>query len=604
MQCVGKFSIEDCFGMIICGAKAIILNEHKINTLNVFPVADKDTGTNLASMMRYIVDNLRLSKNINDLFIQLSDHGLIGSSGNSGLIFSQFLYGLTTSKVEEERWLSIQEFAIMLNNGFQNAYHSVNSPKQGTILTVMEKLAKSYKEYISKDSDLITSLENSIKETDLALKETVNQLDILKKYKVVDAGAQAFLYFINGMLEFIKLDKNKKEAIIATSDELSIEISSQGHEVRNVSEIPNYRYCFEMVVKNKNDSNVFESIRAFLEENGDSIVIGCGSKMEKLHMHTDNPIAISKEVSKFSNLVYQKVDDMKMQFSVSSNKRFKQVLIVDSSCDLPMQYLQDNNIFILPLQLKINNHTFLDKITIDYLTVLGMNIDNAKISTASTSIMYIVRLINFLSYYFKEIIVVTIAKSLSGTFDIIYNQSKKFDKVKITVINSNTTASALGLIAMYTNKLIFAEKYSLKEIAKKVNYMTSRTKTIVFVNSLDIIIQSGRISALTIFLAKFCKVKPILSFHKNGKPKILGIAFTERGGWAKTVNYLNKVKQTEEINSLAISYTTDSEKANQFRRYLEKRTHLEPIFVTEASSVFMVHAGSDGFTVAYTSIKL
>lgn len=603
MQCVGKFSIEDCFGMFMCGAKAVILNEHKLNQLNVFPVADKDTGTNLASMMRYIVDNFRLSKSINDLFVQLSNHSLIGSSGNSGLIFSQFLYGLTEHKVEEEECLKSQEFATMINNGYKNAYNSVSSPKQGTILTVMEKLAKSYKEHTSKDIDLISSLEKSINETDLALAGTINQLEILKKYNVVDAGAQGFLYFIKGMLEFIKLDKNKKKDIITTIDVLDGEISSHGHEVRNISEMPNFRYCLEIVIRNKDNKKKLEEIRSYLQENGDSIVIGYANKIEKLHMHTDNPIEIANKISKYSDLIYQKADDMKMQFSIASKSQNNKVLIVDSSCDIPPQYLQDNNIFIIPLQLKINNHTFLDKVTINCSSVLEMNINDIRISTASPPAMHIIRLINFLSYYFKEIIIVTIAKSLSSTFDMIYNQSKRFDKVKISVINSNTTASALGLVVMYTHKLISLNKYSLTEVVKKVNYMTAKTKIIIFVNSLDVITQSGRVSRVSVFFTKFFKIKPLLSLHKNGKPKFLGAAFTERGGWGKIANYLNKVKQTEEIKTLAISYTTDALKANKFKEYLEKKTNLKSIFLTEASCAFMVHAGSDGFAIAYSCVS-
>ena len=113
------------YGMILSGAKNVIHTEGQLNQLNVFPVADRDTGTNLASMMRYIVDNLTPAKDTSELFHQLSQHGLMGCCGNSGLIFSQFFYGLTQHKLVNKVQVKINDFVEIMSAGYKSAYDSV-----------------------------------------------------------------------------------------------------------------------------------------------------------------------------------------------------------------------------------------------------------------------------------------------------------------------------------------------------------------------------------------------------------------------------------------------------------------------------------------------
>jgi len=112
---------ELLYGMILSGAKVVIHTEGELNNLNVFPVADRDTGTNLASMMRYIVDNLTPAKDTKELLHQLSQHGLMGCCGNSGLIFSQFFYGLTQHEIVEKFQLKIHDFVEMMSKGYKSA---------------------------------------------------------------------------------------------------------------------------------------------------------------------------------------------------------------------------------------------------------------------------------------------------------------------------------------------------------------------------------------------------------------------------------------------------------------------------------------------------
>lgn len=191
-------STELFYGMILSGAKQVIHSEGELNRLNVFPVADRDTGTNLASMMRYIVDNLSMTKDTPELLHQLSQHGLVGCCGNSGLIFSQFFYGLTQHRLTEKTLLKMHDFVEMIAHGYKSAYSSVSNPKPGTILTVMEKWVEGYRETLANARiNLLDSFKSSVEKAKIALKDTMNQLEVLRANHVVDAGAQGFVNFID-----------------------------------------------------------------------------------------------------------------------------------------------------------------------------------------------------------------------------------------------------------------------------------------------------------------------------------------------------------------------------------------------------------------------
>ncbi|MFN7095559.1 MAG: DAK2 domain-containing protein, partial [Burkholderiales bacterium] len=329
-----QLSVEIFYGMILTGAKQVIVNEGELNRLNVFPVADRDTGTNLASMMRYIVDNLSLTHEPQELLHQLSQHGLVGCSGNSGLIFSQFFYGLTQHKLASKTFVKLQEFASMIMAGYKSAYASVSNPKPGTILTVMERWASSYRELVNNTkSPLIDSFYHSVEKAKEALRDTINQLEVLRQNHVVDAGAQGFIHFIEGMLVFLKADSNLRRQLLEERHLAGPRLEIN-HEFEELAEIPNCRYCFEMVLRTAKDSSVLEHQREYLEQLGDSMVIGRAPQMEKLHIHTDKPELITQHLAQFGDILYQKIDDMVMQYNISNNTQSPIALAIDSTADV------------------------------------------------------------------------------------------------------------------------------------------------------------------------------------------------------------------------------------------------------------------------------
>ena len=601
-----QLSTDLFYGMILSGAKQIIVNENELNQLNVFPVADRDTGTNLASMMRYIVDNLSPTKDTVELLHQLSQHGLIGSSGNSGLIFSQFFYGLTTSNLHEKTIIKFQDLVVMFNNGYKSAYESVSSPKPGTILSVMERLAMAAHD-LAHDTKitLVDGFKIAVEKSRETLKDSINQLEVLRQNNVVDAGAQGFIYFIDGMLRFLRANEGERLKILAEKNSSPHEMLKMNFEFEDLSDKPNYRYCFETVVKVES-INIIEAQSLYLETLGDSMVIGRGNNMAKLHIHTNQPELVTAKLSNYGEILYQKIDDMLLQYSIASSKtRNKIAIITDTMADLPQEWLWQKDIVSIPLQVKVNGSAYLDKYSINYRQVLSyMNNASNKVCTAAPSAAVVARNLHFLEQFYESFIIISVAKSLSSTYDVIVNQARKFHSRHVSVIDSCTNSASLGLLVTYANQLVESKEYTHNQIVEELDTVKSETNILILLNSLDGLIRSGRLSKSLGYIARFLKLKPIVSFDTIGKPHIVGVSLTKRGAWSKMIQMINKLQKQERVNSLAIVHSCSEKVADIFGRYITKKSGLTPIYTTEVSAVAGVHTAENSLAVAYSIAKI
>ncbi|MDD3266568.1 MAG: DegV family protein [Burkholderiales bacterium] len=537
-------STELFYGMILSGAKQVIHTEGRLNELNVFPVADRDTGTNLASMMRYIVDNLSPARDTSELLHQLSQHALIGCCGNSGLIFSQFFYGLTQKKPKEKLQVKIDEFISMMADGYKTAYNSVSNPKPGTILTVMESWVNSYRDIVSKKTvSLIDGFNSSIEKANEALQDTMNQLEVLKKNNVVDAGAQGFVNFITGMQQFLVGTKEERSKILADHqlENTSVTINN---EFEDMTEYPNYRFCFETVIKTSDDT-ALDKYKDKIEQIGDSMVIGKGPQMLKIHVHTNSPENITDMLTEIGDVVYQKIDDMQMQYNIANKQKKSRIAIVtDSMADLPEDVIKAHNIYRIPLQVKVNNHSFLDKISIKYDQTMDYLKDNKnRIGTAAPSAAIVARAFQFLESFYDSIIVVSVGKDLSSTHDVILNQARRANKNKlISVVDSKMNSAPLGLLVAYAGILAESGEYTHEEILVKLQAMRYQSNVVMVLTSLDGLIRSGRLSKSAGFFAKLLRLKPLLHIDaETGKPKVIGAALTKRGAWKKLTKMISKL---------------------------------------------------------------
>ena len=293
--------------MIISASAAIELKKQKINELNVFPVPDGDTGTNMSMTLAAAAQDLK--KRSPDSLTKAADMTasalLRGARGNSGVILSLLFRGFSKS-LKGKLEASGKDFADALTAGVEAAYKAVMKPAEGTILTVSRLTADAARELAAQDENLESVLTGSIETAKVALENTVNQNPVLKKAGVVDAGGMGFVVILEGMLS--SLQGNDIAAQTASG-----EANEQADFADFATEDITFAYDTVYIVRKKDENVSLEPLRVYLDSIGDSLVIGEDDEAFKVHVHTNIPWDALAESQKYGTLELAKIENMRMQ---------------------------------------------------------------------------------------------------------------------------------------------------------------------------------------------------------------------------------------------------------------------------------------------------
>ncbi len=278
-----------------------------INSLNVFPVPDGDTGTNMhlttKEALKEIEDNN--SHHAGEICQSLSRGALMGARGNSGVILSQLLRGFAQAN-KDKRLITAQGLVEGLEEASRVAYKGVLKPVEGTILTVSRKAAEGAREAYEESDDLLEILQATIETADIALNKTPEQLPVLKEADVVDAGGQGLVFIFEGMLKSLQGETIGPE--IETAEKTP-------EQERKQQEKLEYNYCTQLLVdmEKENGRHEIEQIRSELNNYGDSLMVVGSDNIIKIHIHTNPPGVILEYALKLGMLQDINIDNMILQ---------------------------------------------------------------------------------------------------------------------------------------------------------------------------------------------------------------------------------------------------------------------------------------------------
>ena len=300
-----KVNGEHLYYMMSNAANKLELQSEYVNSLNVFPVPDGDTGTNMSMTFRAAVKEIEGmdSKNIGEVSKKLAKGALMGARGNSGVILSQILRGISKG-LEGKEEADASEFANALLGGSKSAYKAVMRPTEGTILTIVRtagEVAVALKE------DNITELMREVcRESKIMLDKTPEMLPALKKAKVVDSGGMGLLIILQGMQEALE---NGLKVTTGTPQAVKSSVAkAQRNETMSEEDIK-FGYCTEFIILG--DSNHAEEFKSKVINKGDSLVVVGYEDVIKVHIHTNNPGKVLEEAVKFGELSKIKIDNMR-----------------------------------------------------------------------------------------------------------------------------------------------------------------------------------------------------------------------------------------------------------------------------------------------------
>lgn len=303
-------TLRDAF---ISGANSIANQKAAVDELNVFPVPDGDTGTNMSMTMNnalIALERMHDDVTVSEVAEQTASALLRGARGNSGVILSLIFRGFSKG-FNGKKEASAEDFVSALAQGVSGAYKSIMKPTEGTILTVA-RLASERAAAVSVSVDNEVLLwEEACKAASEALEDTPNLLPALKKAGVVDAGGKGLLIIFEAMLGVFKGGDIVKTDV--PSEKKAVTIDTFSSTVGDYDEEINFTYCTEMLITKSADSNDCSKLRAYLETIGDCVVVVDDDDIIKVHVHTNNPGKAIERALKFGTINLPKVENMKMQ---------------------------------------------------------------------------------------------------------------------------------------------------------------------------------------------------------------------------------------------------------------------------------------------------
>lgn len=313
---------EQFQSMVQAGANRLSQNAEYVNSLNVFPVPDGDTGTNMNLSMTSGAKAVRdsVSDSVGVLATALSKGLLMGARGNSGVILSQLFRGFS-KQIGETPELDAKLFAAAFSNGVETAYKAVMKPVEGTILTVAREAARFGEKKAAETDDCIEVLEAVLKGGKLALAKTPDLLPVLKEVGVVDSGGQGLVFIYEGFLEALSGKVSDTEVYQPSEREMDEMINAEHHrsvQGQLATEDITFGYCTEIMVRigegpTVTDTFDYETFRNYLNELGDSLLVVADDEVIKVHVHTEYPGEVLNYGQKFGSLMKVKVDNMRMQ---------------------------------------------------------------------------------------------------------------------------------------------------------------------------------------------------------------------------------------------------------------------------------------------------
>jgi DegV family protein with EDD domain len=567
---------------VLAGGDAVIRDQAFLDKINVFPVPDADTGTNLASTMRFIAERARASRSPKSTLDSIADAAITGARGNSGIIFAQFLYGVARELRHDLR-ISTRSFGESVRRAVEYARKAVVRPVEGTMITLIHDWAEAVYSERHKMSDFAELLTHSLRVAQASLKDTPKKLAVLRKAGVVDAGAKGFVDFLEGVVHFIRGGsiKRLRDLSAPAPPALAAPAAHRG-AVRQ-------RYCAEALLTGAGLD--VEGIRRIVGESGESAIVAGAADKVRIHVHTDAPSELFFRLKDFGAIVEIKADDMVRQYEASHRPKSKIALVTDSACDVPPAFIDEHQIHVIPFQLAFGDSLFLDKVTItpdQFYGLLQTSPHHPKSSQPSPAAVQ--NMFAFLASHYESIIAVTMSSGLTGLYSMCLKAAESLPSAKISVIDSRHLSLSQGLIL---KRVAEAVRRGLRhdEIVRAAEGWVAKTKLFVDVATLKYMVRGGRVSPLKGLIAGLLNLKPIVSLDEHGKAAIGGKSFSRRASMRKILGAVRSFAAAGKVRGYAIVHARAPERAARYAAAMTPIVGAAPDFVMDVSPVVGAHNG-------------
>lgn len=496
------------------GALAVVREQESLNRINVFPVPDADTGTNLASTLRSATAALpsRAGITVGQTARCAADGALEGARGNSGAILAQFLHGLADA-IGNRVHVTTRDFAAATRKGIEAAQQALAQPVEGTILTVLRAWGGAIEEHAPRVQDFAELLGRALERAREALAFTPRQLAVLARNGVVDAGGQGFVYFLEGISQFLR------DRRAADWERAGLTISQPTPFAAAHAEVDlTYRYCAEGLLSGSLLDR--KAIAAAVAPLGGSLVVAGGGARLRVHLHTNEPQRLFAVLAAFGQLDRTKTDDMVMQQLAARSARI--ALVSDSSCNLPEAVAHAIGLVQVPLTLSFGDESFIDGVDITPPQFYQrLSAAAAVPKTSQPAVGDFRATFERLLGVHQEVLCLSLSSGLSGTYQAAVAAARLVDPERIRVVDTRHLSITLGLVVEAAGEAL-AAKASLDEATSVAERAAHDTRLFATFPSLDTAVRGGRVNPSLARIARLLRLKAVLSLDELGRASKAG----------------------------------------------------------------------------------
>lgn len=568
------------------GIENLVKDRKQLNDINVYPVPDGDTGDNLACTVLPVYEQIdRFSEErIDTLTAQLSSHMLLSARGNSGVIFSQFFSGFSKA-VKGEESLDPAKFATAMHKATEDTYLSLESPKEGTILTVIRHTAEEFGKGAAEDN-MFPSIFNRVRQRSRQmLEKTRYMLPQLKKAGVIDAGGLGFYLFFEGMANFFR---DKKERLYELTEHYF-------HPAKKIDRKSSHAYCAQWTLRSERTEKDFFKER--LKPYAESIVVADSGNLFNIHLHTDSPDRIEAELRNHGEILSRKIDDLNSQMKRIGENTC--AIVIDSTVDIPETIERQNDFTVVPIWITIGGESFRDKVTLGrdefYRRIQDDKTQSLKTSQPAPAEFKMV--FETVLRQSPKVLSFTLSSRLSGTHQSAamgIRQLPPAEQQRILLIDTKNTSAGSGLLVLRALELLQAGK-THHEIGDFIKAAAEQVLSLGYVETLDYAVRGGRAPRSIGLLARILGIKALVKFE-DGVLKKAGVLLRSRDKEKKVVRKLIRRLNRAKEYAIGIAYTDNPDVTDALFGELEKSgIRIKYIYKVQAGAALGAHAGPGTF---------
>jgi DegV family protein with EDD domain len=579
---------------LIAGARRVIAARDGLNRINVFPVADGDTGNNLASTLGSVLNGAlsQPSQHAGDLLSRVGNDAIDGARGNSGAILAQFLYGVA-ERVRPLPELDVRSLAAAVRQGAQSARQALAQPVEGTILSVITAFADELDAAADSAPDTRSGFTRALARARRALADTPRQMALLQKAGVVDAGAQGFVDLLEGIAEFVeggpRAVRMRAGAPVAAND--------AGTPVDHDHEIdPDRRWCTECLLLG--DALDRDRLRMALEAIGaDSIVIAGGASRLRVHAHAGSPQALFDACAEQGRVEGMKADDMIRQQAVAIAPQ-PLVVVTDSAADLPDDIAERYAIGVVPARVDLDGRDYLDKIGLSTAEFYRRMASSRQLPRTSQPPPGDFRRQFELSLaHHARVLYVGLSRALSGTLQSGEHAAARDPGRRVRVFDTVNAACGQALLVWRAAELA-AEGHDDAEVVAELERLRPLTRMWAIAPDISHAVRGGRIPRWAAPIARLSALTPMAKMSVDGRMVVAGLLLTRARAPEAFAQRVARQLQAGQRWRLIVGHCDARAEAERLLAALRTRLSISEDRLVDTGAAIGAHAGQGALIVA------